>query len=135
MHYANAPAAGRAAPSGGAVKAARRWRERLARTEPTVRSRLFALVLCVVLPALLVSVLAAVRAWDAGRATTERALAARAEALAFAVKRELDLSRVMLQVLATSPRATSPPSTPGSARPPCRRARASCSPTGRGRCC
>ena len=67
-----------------------------------MRSRLFALVLCVVLPTLLVSVLAAVRTWDTGRAATERALTMRAEELAYVVKRELDLSRVALQVLATS---------------------------------
>ncbi len=103
MHYADAPAAGRT-PPGGAIEAARRWwRGRPAWAEPTVRSRLVALVLCVVAPTLLVSVLAAVRAWDAGRAATERALTARAEAFASAVGRELDLSRVALQVLATSP--------------------------------
>jgi two-component sensor histidine kinase len=68
-----------------------------------VRSRLIALVLCVVVPALLASLLAAVRAWEAGRTNTERMLVARAEALASAVKRELDVSRMALQVLATSP--------------------------------
>jgi two-component sensor histidine kinase len=64
---------------------------------------LFALVLCVLVPMLLVSVLDALHDWDAGRANTERMLVARSEALASAVKRELDLSRVTLQVLATSP--------------------------------
>jgi two-component sensor histidine kinase len=102
MQALNVSAAGHA-PAVGAVRAAR-WRGgRFAWAEPTVRSRLFALVLCVVLPTLLVSVLAAVRAWETGRAATERSLAARAETVASAVKRELDLSRAMLQVLATSP--------------------------------
>jgi hypothetical protein len=102
MHYADASAAGRASP-GGAIRAARRWRERFGRAEPTVRSRLVALVLCVVVPTLLVSVLATLRAWEAGRAATERMLTARAEALSSAVKRELEFARVTLQVLATSP--------------------------------
>jgi two-component sensor histidine kinase len=80
------------------------WRKRHpAAAEPTVRARLFALVLCVAVPTLLVSVLAAVCDWETGRAATERMLTARVEALASAVKRELDLSRVALQVLATSP--------------------------------
>ncbi len=61
MHYADAPAAGRA-PPGGAIGAAWRSLGRLARTEPTVRSRLVALVLCVLVPTLLVSVLATLRA-------------------------------------------------------------------------
>jgi two-component sensor histidine kinase len=68
-----------------------------------VRSRLVALVLCVVVPTLVVSVLAAVSAWESGRAATERDLTARADALASAVRRELDLSRATLQALATSP--------------------------------
>ncbi|GAA0602510.1 sensor histidine kinase [Craurococcus roseus] len=71
-----------------------------------MRARLVALVLCVVVPALLVSVLEAVRAWEAGRAATERMLTARAEALASAVRRELDLSRATLQALATAPQLT-----------------------------
>lgn len=79
---------------------------RLASAEPTVHARLVALVLCVVAPALLASVLATVRAWNAGWAATERVLTSRAEALAAAVRRELDLSRVALQVLATSPTLT-----------------------------
>jgi len=68
-----------------------------------VRARLVALVLCIAVPTLLVSVLAAVRAWDMGRAATERSLSMRAEALASSVQRELDLSRAVLRVLATSP--------------------------------
>ena len=102
MQYPNAPLADHARRAGGPT-AARRRDGRSAAPEPTVRARLVALVLCVVVPALLISVLEAVRDWEAGRKMTERALAARAEALASAVRRELDVSRATLQVLATSP--------------------------------
>jgi two-component sensor histidine kinase len=61
------------------------------------------LVLSVVSPAVLVLALTTLQAWHSGRDATERALLVRAEAVAAAVAREIDLARVTLQVLATSP--------------------------------
>ena len=61
------------------------------------------LALAVAIPAAAILVFGTVRAWDLGRDATDRALTARADALALAVGRVLDLSRATLEVLATSP--------------------------------
>lgn len=72
-------------------------------TEPSVRIRLIILVFSVIVPAALALVLGALLSWNSGRSATEQTLIFRAQTVAAMVERELDLARVTLQVLATSP--------------------------------
>ena len=84
-----------------AAPRAGRWIRRP--TEWSVRARLLLLVLSVALPTTLALGLAALDAWRNARERTATLLRARTEAVAATIGHELDLTRMMLQTLATSP--------------------------------
>ncbi|TPG41868.1 hypothetical protein EAH89_28505 [Roseomonas nepalensis] len=69
---------------------------------PTIRTRLLAIVLAMVLPFGAVTAGTAVLTWRSGQRAIERDLQARAASLALVVARELDVARAMLEALASS---------------------------------
>ncbi|CAH2602799.1 Histidine kinase [Rhodovastum atsumiense] len=73
------------------------------RSSPTIRSRLFTLVLALVVPMIAVSAGGAVLLWKLDAAATERDALHQARALSAAVARELGLAQAMLWTLASSP--------------------------------
>ena len=84
-----------------AAPRAGRWIRRP--TEWSVRARLLLLVLSVALPTTLALGLAALDAWRNARERTATLLRARTEAVAATIGHELDLARMLLPTLATSP--------------------------------